>query len=42
MSPLELEGHPDGEFWLHRGLAAMEAENIAEKNRSKKQGKRGA
>jgi hypothetical protein len=42
MAVTDLEAHPDGEYWLHRGLAAIEAENHAEKQRNKPRGKRGA
>jgi hypothetical protein len=35
--PLTLESHPDGEYWLHRALVALDAEGRAEKQRSQRQ-----
>lgn len=35
MAAPDLEDHPHGEWWRHRAFVALDAENRAEKHRSK-------
>lgn len=36
MAAPDLEDHPQAEWWLYRAMAAIKAENLAEKQRNKK------
>lgn len=33
---LTLEAHPDGEYWLHRAVAGMDAEGRAQRQQSQR------
>jgi hypothetical protein len=40
MAAPDLEAHPEGEYWMHRAMAAVKAENLADEHKRKRAPKR--